>query len=57
MDALQRSIAVRAKLELTEVLGRAAVYTTLKDGYGEVTYWVLPEARGNHVATRAAVAA
>lgn len=40
-----------------EVVGRVAIYTVLKDGYGEVTYWVLPEARGQGVATRAAVAA
>jgi RimJ/RimL family protein N-acetyltransferase len=40
-----------------EVLGRVAIYTELVDGYGEVSYWVLPEARGAGVATRAAVAA
>jgi RimJ/RimL family protein N-acetyltransferase len=40
-----------------EVVGRAAIHTWLRDGLGEVTYWVLPEARGHGVATRAAVAA
>lgn len=40
-----------------EVVGRVTVYTTLKDGYGELSYWVLPEARGEGVATRAARAA
>lgn len=39
------------------VLGRVAIYTVLKDGYGEVTYWVLPEARGEGIAPRAAIAA
>ncbi len=29
----------------------------LEDGYGEVSYWVLPSARGRGVATRACVAA
>ena len=46
-----------ARRDSDAVLGRVAVYTTLKDGHGEVTYWVLPEARGNHVASRAAIAA
>jgi RimJ/RimL family protein N-acetyltransferase len=40
-----------------EVVGRVAIHTVLRDGYGEVTYWVLPEARGGGVATRAAIAA
>ena len=39
------------------VLGRVAIYPVLADGYGEVTYWVLPDARGAGVATRATIAA
>lgn len=39
------------------VIGRVAVYTNLEDGYGEVSYWVLPEARSQGVATRACVVA
>lgn len=35
------------------VLGRVSVYLRLVDGAGEVSYWVLPEARGRGVATRA----
>ena len=38
------------------ILGRAAIHTNLGDGYGEVSYWVLPGARGRRVATRACVA-
>ena len=41
----------------TLVVGRVAVYTNLEDGYGEVSYWVLPAARAQGVATRACVAA
>jgi RimJ/RimL family protein N-acetyltransferase len=40
-----------------EVVGRVAIYPNLADGYGEVSYWVLPSARGEGVATRAASAA
>ncbi len=39
------------------VLGRVTVSTSLEDGYGEISYWVLPSARGRGVATRACVAA
>lgn len=39
------------------VAGRVTVYTTLEDGYGEVSYWVLPNARGQGIATRACAAA
>lgn len=39
------------------VLGRVTMYTTLAVGLGEVSYWVLPSARGRGVATRAAAAA
>lgn len=39
------------------VVGRVTIYTSLEDGYGEVSYWVLPGARGRGVATRACVAA
>ncbi len=39
------------------VLGRCALHTHLADGIAEVAYWVLPDARGRGVATRAAVAA
>ena len=41
----------------SNVVGRVTVYTSLEDGYGEVSYWVLPSARGRGVATRACVAA
>jgi ribosomal-protein-alanine N-acetyltransferase len=40
-----------------EVLGRVTIMTFLEDGYGEVSYWVLPVGRGGGVATRACVAA
>ena len=39
------------------VCGRVALYVSLEDGHGEVSYWVLPTARGRGVATRACVAA
>ncbi len=39
------------------VVGRVAIYTWLDIGRGEISYWVLPEARGRGIATRAAVAA
>jgi [ribosomal protein S5]-alanine N-acetyltransferase len=39
------------------VVGRVAIYANLEDGYGEVSYWVLPVARRRGVATRACVAA
>ena len=39
------------------VSGRVTIYTSLEDGHGEVSYWVLPSARGHGVATRACVAA
>ncbi len=40
-----------------DVVGRVAIYPKLEDGHGEVSYWVLPSARGRGVATRACVAA
>ena len=40
-----------------EVVGRVAIYTALVDGYGEASYWVLPDARGHNIAARAAIAA
>jgi len=39
------------------VAGRVTVYLSLADGRGEISYWVLPEARQRRVATRACVAA
>ncbi|GIG21348.1 acetyltransferase [Cellulomonas chitinilytica] len=40
------------------ILGRVAIYhLDLHDGVGEIGYWVLPEARGRGVATRAGAAA
>jgi len=39
------------------VVGRVSIHTDLEDGHGEVSYWVLPHARGKGVATRACVAA
>lgn len=37
----------------TTVLGRVTLYTSLAEGRGEVSYWVLPGARRRGVATRA----
>lgn len=31
------------------VFGRVTIYTSLEDGHGEVSYWVLPSARGHGV--------
>ena len=45
------------RMDSDAVLGRVAIYPNLQDGYGEVTYWVLPDARGQRIATRATVAA
>ncbi|MGI8794420.1 MAG: GNAT family N-acetyltransferase [Acidimicrobiales bacterium] len=28
-----------------EIVGRVTIFTSLEDGYGEVSYWVLPHAR------------
>ncbi len=39
------------------VVGRVTIYTSLEDGHGEVSYWVLPAFRGRGVATRACTAA
>ncbi len=33
-----------------------SLYTDLAKGLGEITYWVLPEARARRVATRACIA-
>jgi RimJ/RimL family protein N-acetyltransferase len=35
-----------------EVVGRIAVYTDLRDGYGQVSYWILADARRRGIATR-----
>lgn len=40
-----------------DFVGRVSLNTDLYMGCGEVAYWVLPQGRGNSVATRAAVAA
>jgi [ribosomal protein S5]-alanine N-acetyltransferase len=40
-----------------EPIGRVALYPVLKDGYAEISYWVSARARGERVATRAAIAA
>jgi RimJ/RimL family protein N-acetyltransferase len=40
-----------------EAIGRVALYPVLMDGYAEISYWVVPEARGEGVATRVTVAA
>lgn len=39
-----------------DVLGRVTLYPRLAEGLGELTYWVLPAARGSGVATRAVAA-
>jgi len=39
------------------IAGRVTIVTWLEDGHGEVSYWLLPRARGRGVATRACVAA
>jgi [ribosomal protein S5]-alanine N-acetyltransferase len=43
--------------ESGEALGRLSLRTTLRQGLGEVGYWVLPTARGAAVAPRAVLAA
>ena len=43
--------------EENRVIGRVTIFTVLEDGYAEVSYWVLPSARGRGVATGACVAA
>jgi RimJ/RimL family protein N-acetyltransferase len=40
-----------------EAIGRVTLYTALVDGYGELSYWVMPEARERGVATRAVICA
>jgi RimJ/RimL family protein N-acetyltransferase len=40
-----------------EVIGRVALYFGLEDGYAQISYWVLPKARGQGVATRSVIAA
>ena len=37
-----------------QLLGRVVLYTDLEAGTAEIGYWVLPDARGHRVATRAA---
>ena len=37
----------------TRALGRITLYPKLEAGHGEISYWVLPSARGKYVATRA----
>lgn len=39
------------------VVGRVAIYLKSEFGHAEVSYWVLPEARGRGLATRSCVAA
>lgn len=39
------------------VLGRCALYPELTHGNAEISYWILPSARGRGVAARAAIAA
>lgn len=39
------------------VLGRVTIHLSLAQGHGEVSYWVLPDARGRGVASRACVSA
>lgn len=41
----------------SRVVGRVTMYLSLADGRGEVSYWVLPEARQRQLATRACHAA
>ncbi len=41
----------------SEIVGRVTIYTSLEDGYGEVSYWVLPHARRQGIASRACIAA
>ena len=38
------------------LIGRAGLHLSLADGWAEIAYWVLPRARGQNVAVRAAVA-
>jgi RimJ/RimL family protein N-acetyltransferase len=58
-DRIQRWTAeTTATWAITErhgeaMLGAAAITMSLEDGHGEVSYWVLPSARGRRVATRA----
>jgi ribosomal-protein-alanine N-acetyltransferase len=40
-----------------DMLGSVAITMSLEDGYGAVSYWVLPAGRGRRIATRACVAA
>ena len=40
----------------SEIVGRVTIYTSLEDGYGEVSYWVF-RARRRGIASRACVAA
>lgn len=39
--------------EKATALGRITLYPKLEAGHGEISYWVLPSARGEYVATRA----
>jgi ribosomal-protein-alanine N-acetyltransferase len=51
------SVWAMCRADSDEVLGRMAMHTDLRAGRGEVTYWLLPEARGRGVATRSCIAA
>lgn len=54
-DWLSERAATWAVQSTTAVaLGRITLYPKLEAGQGEISYWVLPSARGKYVATRAA---
>ena len=40
-----------------DAIGRVTLYTALGDGYGELSYWVMPEAHERGVATHAVIGA
>jgi [ribosomal protein S5]-alanine N-acetyltransferase len=46
-----------ADVDSQRVLGRVALHPSLGDGWAEVSYWVLPDARGRGLATAAAAVA
>ncbi len=43
-----------AVVDADDLLGRVVLYTDPEAGTGEIGYWVLPDARGRNVASRAA---